>query len=77
MELGKPSALSVAAWFALIAIVIYLIFVATHKSDSEKYSGDASKTENTVNISPNEYQLVRCGQLFGYDKATLNPTVKK
>jgi hypothetical protein len=67
MALGKPSALSIGAVIALVLIVGYLIWSSTNKSDNESYTKGASKTETSVTVAPNEYQLVRCGQLFSVD----------
>lgn len=50
--LGKPSILSIGAWIALVAICIYLIYAATHKSDNETFTKGASKNESTTTLSP-------------------------
>jgi hypothetical protein len=50
--MGKPSWLSVSAWVALVAVVVYLIFAATHKTDSENYAKGASHLETTTTIAP-------------------------
>ena len=60
MELGKPSLVSYGAWIAIIAIGIYMIYVATHKgNDTENYTKGAAHNETTINISPvaNYYPL--------------------
>ena len=62
MDLGKPSAVSIGAWVALIAIAIYLIFVATHKSDTENYSKGATHYEQT--IAPVEHAYPLCCARF-------------
>ena len=52
MELGKPSILSILAWIALVAITVYLIYAATHKTDSENYTKGAQHNEATTTIAP-------------------------
>jgi heme/copper-type cytochrome/quinol oxidase subunit 2 len=68
MELGKPSFVSIGAWIALIAIVVYLIYAATHKGDTENYTKGATHTESTYTIAPvqNIYPLAipGCGRFL-------------
>lgn len=57
----------------LIIVVIYVFQRATSKTDNETFSKGSDKYETTVTVAPNEYQLVRCGQLFDLDPAMLKP----
>ena len=48
---------SLLAWVALVAMAIYLIFVATHKTDAENYAKGSEHTETTFAPVQNIYPL--------------------
>lgn len=63
---------------ALILAVAFVFQKATNKTDSETYSKGSDKYETSLTVAPNEYQLIRCGQLFNVDPAYFKkPEVKK
>ena len=83
--MGKPSWVSISAWAALVAVVIYLVFAATHKSDSENYTKGASHSEMTIAPVQNLYPLSfpGCGRFLtietpeGVKYVDLDKKVKK
>lgn len=57
MALGKPSIASIGAWVVLIAIIVYLIYIATTNVDTEtsNYTKGASHTEVTYTVAPQQH----------------------
>lgn len=58
---GSTAAMAVGV---LALVLIFLVWKSTSKTDTENYQKGATHNETT--IAPNEYQLVRCGQLFAW-----------
>lgn len=57
MELGKPSLVSILTAVILLALITYLAWSATKKTDSEMYSKGSSHNELTVAPIQNNYPL--------------------
>jgi len=81
MALGKPSPVSIALAIVMVAVIGYLSWQATSKSNDQNYTKGAVHNESSTTISPTEivYPLAfpRCGTLMTYNPETKQAEKKK
>lgn len=53
--MGKPSWVSIILSVVMLGVIVWLIYAATHKTDTENYTKGASHSETTLSPTANYY----------------------